>query len=69
MYPSCIIFALASLKMAMGLAITTYPEVVPGPGLPSLAALGVTSVELYSMGWPNKSCIREARDLSRRAKY
>ena len=24
-----------------------YPEVVPGPGLPSLASLGLTSTELY----------------------
>ena len=27
----------------------TYPEVVPGPGLPSLAELGLTSAQLYEM--------------------
>lgn len=26
-----------------------YPEVVPGPGLPSLASLNLTSAELYEM--------------------
>lgn len=26
-----------------------YPEVIPGPGLPSLASLNLTSAELYEM--------------------
>jgi hypothetical protein len=26
-----------------------YPEVIPGPGLPSLESLGLTSKELYEM--------------------
>ena len=26
-----------------------YPEVIPGPGLPSLASLGLTSADLYTM--------------------
>lgn len=28
---------------------TVYPEVIPGPGLPSLAELHLTSAELYTM--------------------
>jgi hypothetical protein len=27
----------------------TYPEVIPGPGIPSLASLGLTSADLYKM--------------------
>ena len=26
-----------------------YPDVIPGPGLPSLASLGLTSAQLYEM--------------------
>ena len=29
-------------------ATTVYPEVIPGPGLPSLASLGLTSADLYN---------------------
>ncbi|KAN0114579.1 hypothetical protein V8E51_004123 [Hyaloscypha variabilis] len=29
----------------------TYPEVIPGPGLPSLASLNLTSAELYEMDY------------------
>jgi hypothetical protein len=29
-----------------------YPEVVPGPGLPTLAELNITSAQLYEMGPP-----------------
>ncbi|KAL2192582.1 hypothetical protein P885DRAFT_47343 [Corynascus similis CBS 632.67] len=29
-----------------------YPEVIPGPGLPSLAELNTTTAELYEMGLP-----------------
>jgi hypothetical protein len=28
---------------------TVYPEVIPGPGLTSLAQLGLTSAQLYTM--------------------
>ncbi|GJN73239.1 hypothetical protein PLIIFM63780_007301 [Purpureocillium lilacinum] len=49
---SSAILALTSLSLVGGLAIT-YPEVVPGPGLPSLAELGLTSAELYNMGIPH----------------
>lgn len=28
---------------------SSYPDVVPGPGLPSLESLNLTSEELYSM--------------------
>lgn len=27
----------------------TYPEVIPGPGMPSLEELGLTSEQLYTM--------------------
>jgi len=30
-----------------------YPEVIPGPGLPSLAELNLTSAQLYEMGPPD----------------
>jgi hypothetical protein len=30
-------------------------EVIPGPGLPSLESLGVTSAELYAMGLPEST--------------
>ena len=26
-----------------------YPEVIPGPGMPSLASIGLTSKDLYTM--------------------
>jgi hypothetical protein len=32
-----------------------YPEVVPGPGLPSLASLGLTTADLYNMPLPSAS--------------
>ncbi|MCJ1482551.1 hypothetical protein MMC06_002717 [Schaereria dolodes] len=38
-----------------------YPEVRPGPGLPSLASIGLTSAELYEMT-PNLSGKPEKRD-------
>ena len=28
-------------------SIPVYPEVIPGPGLPSLSSLGITSDDLY----------------------
>lgn len=43
---------LRAFQMAAGLALP-YPEVIPGPGLPSLAELGLTSAQLYNMGMPN----------------
>lgn len=45
----------ASLVAIATAGVTKYPEVVPGPGLPSLAELGLTSAQLYQMGTP-KSC-------------
>lgn len=38
---------------------TTFPELIPGPGLPSLASLGLTSADLYNMPTPKLS-IRQA---------
>lgn len=43
--------ALIALTTAGGVAAVPspfdYPEVIPGPGLPSLASLGLTSKQLY----------------------
>ncbi|UNI21109.1 hypothetical protein JDV02_007127 [Purpureocillium takamizusanense] len=61
---SSAVLALASLALVRGLAVS-YPEVIPGPGLPSLAELGVTSAELYSMGLPPHSAA--TRHLAGRA--
>ena len=46
-----LIVALASVHTTLALptAESVYPEVIPGPGLPTLAELGLTSAELYQM--------------------
>jgi hypothetical protein len=53
------LLGLASLQGVMAApAPEVSPEVIPGPGLPSLAELGLTSAQLYEMGTPkgnNKS--------------
>jgi hypothetical protein len=33
--------------------IHTFPEVIPGPGLPSLESMNLTSAQLYHMPPPN----------------
>ncbi len=45
------LLGLASLQGVMA-APKVYPEVIPGPGLPSLASLNLTSAQLYEMGMP-----------------
>jgi hypothetical protein len=45
------LLGLASLQGVMA-APKVYPEVIPGPGLPSLAELNITSAELYEMEIP-----------------
>jgi hypothetical protein len=45
------LLGLASLQGVMA-APKVYPEVIPGPGLPSLAELNITSAQLYEMGMP-----------------
>ncbi|OAA71187.1 hypothetical protein ISF_01738 [Cordyceps fumosorosea ARSEF 2679] len=50
-----IILGLLSLTTAAAPAGATteqQPEVIPGPGMPSLQELGVTSAELYQQGLP-----------------
>lgn len=51
--------AISSVKVANAVPATTtttvtpaahYPEVIPGPGLPSLKSLGLTSDDLYKKG-------------------
>jgi hypothetical protein len=53
MAPTTHIAALVLLSLravsALPTAETIYPEVIPGPGLPSLAELGLTSAQLYTM--------------------
>ena len=61
-YLSPVILALASFHAVTGLVVRS-PEVVPGEGLPSLQELGITSAELYAMGRPEPSGIREALGL------
>lgn len=50
-YLYTLILAFVSLKTATAVSAVgkVYPEVIPGPGLPSLAELGLTSEELYTM--------------------
>lgn len=47
-YLSAIVLALVSVTTAIPVTGTTYPEVIPGPGFPSLASLGITSEQLYT---------------------
>lgn len=53
---SAVLAAIAALQTASAMAIddraAKVPEVIPGPGLPSLKSLGLTSAELYAMGKP-----------------
>ncbi|KAK4243613.1 hypothetical protein C7999DRAFT_36055 [Corynascus novoguineensis] len=51
------VLGLASLHGVMA-APKVYPEVIPGPGMPSLVELNTTTTELYEMGLP------EGRDES-----
>lgn len=53
-YLYAFILALTTLKTAAALPTSeqVYPEVIPGPGLPSLASLNLTSAELYQKKLP-----------------
>lgn len=58
MLSSSLIFSFVAFA-AIGIVSTTaikreriYPEVIPGPGLPSLASLNLTSADLYTMRLP-----------------
>ena len=35
--------------------VQSYPELIPGPGLPSLESLNLTVAQLYEMGKPESS--------------
>ncbi|KAK4032533.1 hypothetical protein C8A01DRAFT_20400 [Parachaetomium inaequale] len=52
------LLGLASLQGVLA-APKAYPEVIPGPGLPSLAELDVTSAQLYEMGVPKELSERD----------
>jgi hypothetical protein len=60
------ILALASFNVVTGAAIDSIktPEVIPGPGLPSLKELGLTSADLYKIGRPD-SCMRKTLNLAK----
>ena len=54
------LLSLASLQTISALpttqnAVQSYPEVIPGPGLPSLESLNLTSAQLYEMPLPKPS--------------
>lgn len=49
-----LILGLLSVASAAPPVSGNYPEVIPGPGLPSLESLGITSAELYQL--PHPSC-------------
>ncbi len=52
------LLGLAALQGVMA-APKVYPEVIPGPGLPSLAELNVTSAQLYELGIPEGTVKRQ----------
>ncbi|OBT61319.1 hypothetical protein VE03_09526 [Pseudogymnoascus sp. 23342-1-I1] len=56
-YISPLILGLALFNVVTGAAINSIknPKVIPGPGLPSLKELGITSEDLYKMGRPDSS--------------
>lgn len=52
-------FGILSVILHVSLALSTpttiprnYPEVIPGPGMPSLESLNLTSADLFNMGRP-----------------
>ncbi|KAF1846668.1 uncharacterized protein K460DRAFT_417705 [Cucurbitaria berberidis CBS 394.84] len=53
---SSLLFSLASLQAVSATPIVEarekYPDVIPGPGLPSLESLGLTTAKLYEMPRP-----------------
>ena len=42
----------ATIVVAVSAATSSVPELIPGPGLPSLESLNLTSADLYAMGPP-----------------
>lgn len=42
-----VLFRIACAAAVPGNPLPVYPEIIPGPGLPSLSSLGITSNELY----------------------
>ncbi|OBT80469.1 hypothetical protein VF21_00877 [Pseudogymnoascus sp. 05NY08] len=65
-YVTPAILALASFNVVAGAAIDAIktPEVIPGPGLPSLKELGLTSADLYKIGRPDSSVKESSGDDS-----
>ncbi|KAF9522969.1 hypothetical protein CPB83DRAFT_911019 [Crepidotus variabilis] len=60
-------FFLASIVLGVNVVLaspTMFPEVVPGPGLPSLESLGLTSKELWAMKPKSFNSSLEARSAN-----
>ncbi|AEO64288.1 uncharacterized protein THITE_2126654 [Thermothielavioides terrestris NRRL 8126] len=51
-----LLIGIVSLGMTLA-APTVYPEVIPGPGLPTLAELNLTTAQLYELGRPNTTAL------------
>jgi hypothetical protein len=49
---SLILLQVTSASPLQARDTTQYPEVIPGPGLPSLEALGLTTAQLYETPLP-----------------
>jgi hypothetical protein len=58
-YASALFLAVAALQAVsagpLNARVAEVQEVIPGPGLPSLESLGLTSAELYSLPLPESS--------------
>jgi hypothetical protein len=58
---SCFLLLFALINIVYTTPVThtrpavEYPEVIPGPGLPSLESLNLTSTLLYEMPFPDDS--------------
>ncbi|KAF9223917.1 hypothetical protein BS17DRAFT_125633 [Gyrodon lividus] len=49
---AALLFALTTAVLAVPATASGHPEVIPGPGMPTLASLGLTSADLHAMGPP-----------------
>lgn len=53
-HTSALLLSLATVASAAPADVRSeLPEVIPGPGLPSLESLGLNSTYLYSLGKPD----------------
>ncbi|KAH7369504.1 hypothetical protein BKA65DRAFT_284 [Rhexocercosporidium sp. MPI-PUGE-AT-0058] len=59
--------ALASVEVEIEDIKDDFPEIIPGPGLPSLAFLNLTSAELFAMPIPASALLGAPGSISERA--